>query len=316
MPQKRQNRGGGLRSFPSSSPMSKLTNNYTRPTIKYKRQRRPRPQSSKAPIQRTVQLGKWSSAIPVQAVQDFDKPHIYPQYSSQTRTSLFPADLERNYKPKHSVPRLSQSLAKKTKYGTLKLKNYESQPVPTSKELQLLKESKRKRKIKTRRHKLEREVLSLLACDIVDLASTREHQNMVKNAKNAMHRHKDVDPYELPQSLFHRKKEKVHKPGPDPNLIDVRTHDKIFRTFNPFEKQWLDLWGSQNIDKGNCNAHCVRSIYKWNELKEKGRQEVKRLRKLTRLRNQRRRNHEGKKKMDADFIKIVEETKVLLNKPL
>ena len=27
--------------------------------------------------------------------------------------------------------------------------------------------------------------------------------------------------------------------------------------------------------------------------------------------NQRRRNHEGKKKMDADFIKIVEETKVL-----
>ena len=68
------------------------------------------------------------------------------------------------------------------------------------------------------------------------------------------------------------------------------------------------------------NDHLSKSddliVEKWNELKEKGRQEVKRLRKLTRLRNQRRRNHEGKKKMDADFIKIVEETKVLLNKPL
>merc|ERR1711871_1922366 len=61
------------------------------------------------------------------------------------------------------------------------------------------------------------------------------------------------------------------RPEPEEKLIDVRTHTNIFRSYIAFEAQWLDLWGSQNADQGNCNAHCVRALYKWEELKAKAR---------------------------------------------
>ena len=297
--------------FPSASPMHHVANTFTRPTLRTKQVRRPR--SSQPSVQRTVKLGLWSAAIPVHAEQRHHKPHLHPQISSQHRTSLFPADRERQFKPRCSVPRLADALAPKTKYGTLKVLKHQQKKILTPNQRQQKAERKRKKKIKKVRHSLEHQVLALLACNIVDLSSTNEHQQMLQQAKQSLHpQQRQIDPYELPKSLQHRTPETRRVAGPDPNLLDVRTHEKIFRTFNPFEKQWLDMWGSQNIDKGNCNAHCVRSIYKWEELKARGRQENKKTRRLNKIRN----NTPKKKRIDADYEKILAETNALLGKPL
>ena len=335
MPQlRRQNRGGGTRSFPSSSPMSSLSTNFTAPSHRTKLRRRPRPSSSSPsskktppcpPSQRTVQLAEWSAAIEVIPNSTHGKAHTWPHTTTNLqRTSLFPADRDRVLLKKiKTIPRLSASLAPKTKYGTLKPSKLQLKPPKTILELKQLSERKRKKRLKTTRHLLEHEVLNLVACDIVGLSSTTQHKEMLTNATQTLRKEKPIDPYELPQTLLHRKHEKKIKPGPDPNLLDVRTHEKIFRTFVPFEQQWLDLWGSQNDVTSNCNAHCVRSIYKWNELKQKGRTQKKQERKKRKKRHDKlvkekmKRNGKPKKiKFDSDMEKIINETNMLLRKPI
>lgn len=320
-PQRRQNRGGGMRKFPSSSPMSTVGHNtFTHPSFrrKVRRRRRSRPMTACAPIERTVKLGDWSAAIPIIANERPEKPHIWPQHSTQQRASLFPADGDRQLPKKiRTIPRTSAALAPKDDYGAVKPNKWEITPPKTTKELKIIAEKKRKAVLKRRRHTLEHEVLNLLACDLVDFASTAEHKAMVKKATQRIRNTRDIDPYELPATLLHRKHEKSRKPGPDPNLLDVRTHENIFRPFVPFEQQWLDLWGSQNAEKGNCNAHCVRSLYKWNELKQKGRTSNREERRRRREHSERMKRSGGrKKKVDADLEKIMTETRSLLTKPL
>ena len=324
--QRRQNNGGGMRDFPTASPMSRVAHNtFTHPSFNTKLRRRPRSaitklkhkHKHKPTKQRTVQLADWSSAVEV----IHDEPHVWPHVSLQKRTSLFPADGDRQQRTKiHAVPFLSESRAPKTQYGTLKKKSWEINPPLTVIEQKTAAKKKRRKRLTKTRHALEREVLELVACDVVGLSSTSEHKEMLTTATQRVRvRYENpIDPYELPATLLHHKLEKKRIPGPDPHLLDVRTHDKIFRTFVPFEQQWLDLWGTQNAVKGNCNAHCVRSIYKWGELKAKGRKQRKEESRKRRHHHQmiQRRGGSPKKKVDADMQKIIQETNALLRKPL
>ena len=71
---------------------------------------------------------------------------------------------------------------------------------------------------------------------------------------------------------------KTHVKG-EFKMLDVRTHDKIFRPFIAQEQRWLMKWGSSKFKDMRANCHVFRSLAKWEELKEEARIKYKKDRK-------------------------------------
>ena len=68
--------------------------------------------------------------------------------------------------------------------------------------------------------------------------------------------------------------EKTHNKG-EFEMLDVRTHGKIFRPFVAQEQRWLMKWGSSKFEDMRGNCHIFRSLAKWEELKEEARVKYK-----------------------------------------
>ena len=84
--------------------------------------------------------------------------------------------------------------------------------------------------------------------------------------------------------------EKTHVKG-EFEMLDVRTHGKIFRPFVAQEQRWLMKWGSSKFEDMRGNCHIFRSLAKWEELKEAARVKYKKDRN-----EKRRRKHVAKRR--------------------
>ena len=84
----------------------------------------------------------------------------------------------------------------------------------------------------------------------------------------------------------HRRRHQVNE-GLSSKMLDIRTHDKIFRKYVPQEAEWLMRWGMQDPKTSNGNCHCVRALQKWEELKHKAQIKEKKRRQALRAKQER-----------------------------
>lgn len=223
-----------------------------------------------------VKIAEWSSSVPIDTIAS-DRRYLY------RRTSLFPADGERrqlkNYSPVPSASSGRRLAVKRRPLQNLKKKHSKMDELRYSPAIRARAATLGiPPKIHACRRRLEKEVLDLAASKLVDLTAPAEHKSMlcrashvVSNYTNNIKQSKDKVGMEIRKSKSNKIMTKGASGPADKKLIDIRTHGKIFRSFIPFEAQWLDMWGAQDTRNSNCNAHCVRALYKWEEVKAAGR---------------------------------------------
>ena len=263
----------------------------------------------------TVQLADWSSKVPVNPIH-MNSRHLY------RRSSLFPADGARR-RPKrslHVVPSapvktvdhtmmkemMKEKCSKKNRRGKQFLK-YDAKLIARAKSLGVTP------KLHAYRRNLEKDVLDLAASKLVDLTSPMAHKRMLLQASQSLQDcglHGDrtflTSAADITKNLNCDEPDLV-----DRKLIDIRTHGKIFRSYIPFERQWLDMWGAQDSSKSNCNAHCVRALHKWEEVRAAGRRDTNTRRAAqSKLRRKRVRKRHGTRSNRGRGGEVVEEEEV------
>ena len=340
-----------LRRFPKASPFRWIHNTLPAPTTKSRKlsYMRPQPQSYSLPAKvRTVRLANWSAAVPVTDSKDgvqwqshlSGRPSLFPVDSSSRQAIARMASLIDGYVPPwqplepgaEGTPIVRAKSADRSQHATSRHHHRNSKQQHQQKRPRSALQKQRER-TKVVRQRLESEVLNLVACDFLDKSSTAEHRRMLTAARDAVLSSvvQAAEPTVPPtlaatRAILEVKRKALedqnpHKGVADVKLIDIRTHKKVFRSYNPFEAQWLDLWGSQAGEFSAGNAHCVRALYKWEELKQKGRAATNASRAAKVKAHQRRLQHSascrnGRSGHRGSIDTLVAQTQALLRAPL